>query len=279
MSGIQKKRTDSRLAKQLIDSVARHISTSQANILTIDQYAKKLGMPDKDRRKLMFAQFKEFLLYVIGKDQILSEEKITNQATAAPTQYFGITGWFILTTVWFLLVFQLLYKQSGAKMRQRMKLYGVSSLQQHISRMAVTLGVVTIVSMPILYGIAHYTNIELNFADYGRIILLMLLFGICLLEILAILENVIHSEKLALVLQYVIVFFLLVASGAIIPAIYFSLMLQRWLSYVFGSRALHWLQEITINQRLYADFSLLFWSAFAGALLMAISSAWKERMS
>lgn len=277
VAGNPKKQTDSRLVKQLIDSVARHISTSQANILTIDQYAKKLGMSDDDRRQLMFKQFQTFLLYVIGKDQMLSEEKITNQTTASPVPYFAITGWFVVTTIWFLLVFQLLYRQAGAKMKQRMRLYGVSSMQQHISRLVVTLSVVTACSMLVLYGIANITHITLEFADYRRILGIILLYGICLLEILAVLENIISSEKLALVIQYVLVFALLIASGAIVPIIYFSLQLQHWLAYVFGNHALHWLQQITMQQRMYADLSVLLWSAMAGALLLVASSAWKER--
>ncbi|MDY0405391.1 ABC transporter permease [Virgibacillus sp. 179-BFC.A HS] len=276
--GNPKQPTNSRLIKQLIDSVARHIATSQANILTIDHYAKNMGMSDQNRRALMFDQFKEFLLYVMGKDQVLDEEKIANHATSSPLKYFSIAGWFIVITLWTLLIFHSLYKQSGTKMNQRMYLYGISSIQQHIGRMIVTLCLVLACGMLALYGITHYVDLAIGFVDYRRIFIIALLYSISFLEMLAIIENVIRSEKLVLLTQYIATLLLLAASGAIIPAMYFSLKIQHDLAFVFGNSAFHWLEEIILNQRLYADYSLLAYTAFIGMLLLVASSVWKERM-
>ena len=69
--------TESFVVKELVESLARYIATAQANILTINDYAKKTSMPKDERQELLFQQFMDFTLYTLGKDKLLDEEVIT----------------------------------------------------------------------------------------------------------------------------------------------------------------------------------------------------------
>src|SRR5699024_11267782 len=54
---------ESEMTKELIDSLMRHINTSQANILLLNKRAKELKMAQDERQAYLFNQFTSFLLY------------------------------------------------------------------------------------------------------------------------------------------------------------------------------------------------------------------------
>ncbi|WP_449355640.1 ABC transporter permease [Virgibacillus natechei] len=270
--------TESYVIQGLIESVTRHISTAQANILTINHYARELGLDDEARNDLLFEQFQEFLFYTIGKDRVMNDEQLSNHATSSPMHYYGIAGWFIIITLWLLSIYNFLSKEESLRMKQRIKLYGVTEIRQVFARMFVTLLVTAVFSAGTFVLLQHALNFELIIDDYMRIMLITLLYSFVLLQSFAIMEIILASQKLRLLVQSLLCLILLLCSGAIIPTIYFPLHVQELLVYSFSHEAFNSLQEILLRGRLYADYlPLLLMIAVAFCIMMGLS-LWKERL-
>lgn len=277
ITGNPNQATESRLIKELIDSVARHIRTSQANILAINYYAKALSIDDETRSNLLFEQFKDFLFYTIGKDKILDQEQVTNLTTTSPLNYFGIASWFIVVTIWLLAIYNFLYKEETLRLKKRMKLYGVTALQQVFARIIVTILVTTVFAIISFIVLNNLLTFELQKEDYLRIGTIMLLYSVLALVFLAIIETILSSRKLCLLGQSVGIGILLILSGSFIPSLYFPLKLQAFIPYVFSSEAFHWLQEIMLNGRFHADYIPLLLMNGAGFFIVIGLSIGKER--
>ncbi|WP_245843796.1 ABC transporter permease [Oceanobacillus rekensis] len=270
--------TVSYMINELMESVARHIRSSQANILSLNYYAKNLGMEDAARNDFVFQQFQEFLFYTIGRDRILSEKEISNQATSSPIQYFIIGGWFIVITIWSFSIFHFLTKENSSRMRNRMRLYGVTELQQSLAKIIVTLAVSFLFSGVSFYFLSTIFETEVIMQDYIRIGIVTTLFSSFLLLSLAIIEAIISSQKLRLLAQSLFTIASMILSGAIIPVIYYPLSIQAFLPYIFSYEALRWLQEILLNDRFYADYIPLLLMNGTGIFVLFGISLWKERV-
>lgn len=278
LTGNPKKATESHVIKELLDSVTRHIRYSQANILTINDYMRQMPMDDATRQDILFEEFKHFFFYTVGKDKIINEKDVENQATSQTKQYYGVALWFIITTIWLFVVFQFLIKEESHRMVQRMKLYGVTQLQQHIARIIVTLMMSGFFSFLFFIVINKLLNWELYIEDYGRIFLLSILYSCLYLVLLACLQTVITDRKFSLLIQSVFTIGTLFLSGAIIPVIYFPLKWQDYLPYVYTTDTFHWFIEIIVNDRFYADYWPLLIMNGMGIMLLLGLSAWKERV-
>src|SRR5690625_4090717 len=270
--------TDSFLIKEFLDSITRLISAAQANILTINHYAKELEMDIDERYDMLFEQFIDFLLYTVGKDKIIDQDKTTNYATASPIHYYSLASWFIVIIVWLLLTYNFLYQEETIRMKERMKLYGVTELQQQFSKMIVTLVVILPLSVGMLVILKHLLNFQLDQEDYMRIIIILFIHSFLFLICLALIETMIKSTKLRLLGQSLITFILIILSGTIIPAIYFPLNIQAVLPYVFSNEGFHWLQEVILNERFYVDYVPLGFMALTGLFFFIGCSLWKERI-
>lgn len=270
--------TDSFLIKEFLDSITRLISAAQANILTINHYAKELEMDIDERHDMLFEQFIDFLLYTVGKDKIIDQDKTTNYATASPIHYYSLASWFIVIIVWLLLTYNFLYQEETIRMKERMKLYGVTELQQQFSKMIVTLVVILPLSVGMLVILKHLLNFQLGQEDYMRIIIILFIHSCLYLICLAFIETMIKSTKLRLLGQSLITFILIILSGTIIPAIYFPLNIQAVLPYVFSNEGFHWLQEVILNERFYVDYVPLGFMALTGLFFFIGCSLWKERI-
>lgn len=270
--------TDSFLIKEFLDSITRLISAAQANILTINHYAKELEMDIDERHDMLFEQFIDFLLYTVGKDKIIDQDKTTNYATASPIHYYSLASWFIVIIVWLLLTYNFLYQEETIRMKERMKLYGVTELQQQFSKMIVTLVVILPLSVGMLVVLKHLLNFQLDQEDYMRIIIILFIHSCLFLICLAFIETMIKSTKLRLLGQSLITFILIILSGTIIPAIYFPLNIQAVLPYVFSNEGFHWLQEVILNERFYVDYVPLGFMALTGLFFFIGCSLWKERI-
>lgn len=270
--------TNSYLIKEFIDSITRLISTAQANILTINHYTKELEIDNDERYDILFNQFTDFLLFTMGKDRIIDQEEKTNQATSSPIHYYSLASWFIVVMVWLLLVYNFLHKEEALRMKVRMKLYGVTEIQQLFARMFVTFVVV----LPFAFGsfmmLDHLLELHLDLEDYIRIMIVLLLHTGLFLQCLAIMETIITSAKLRLLGQSLLTFFLITMSGTIIPAIYLPLQIQAVLPYVFSYEGFYWLQEVILNERLYVDYYPLILMSLTGLFLLIGCSLWKERI-
>lgn len=160
---------ESYLVKELVESMARYIAAAQANILTINDYAKMTPMSKEERQELMFQQFMDFTLYTLGKDKLLDEEVLTNIATSSPMHYYVVAGWFIVLSVWLLAFYMVLGKEEHPGMLVRMTLFGVTMWQRVIARMLVAWSG-SLVLAAMLFGIINrYADFGLFTIDYLRI--------------------------------------------------------------------------------------------------------------
>lgn len=270
--------TDSFLIKEFLDSITRLISAAQANILTINHYAKELEMDMDERHDMLFDQFVDFLLYTVGKDKIIDQEKITNHATSSPIHYYSLASWFIIVMIWLLLVYNFLYKEETIRMKERMKLYGVTEMQQLFARMFVTLIFILPFAVGGLAILQHLLEIPLDQEDYLRIMIVLFIHSGLFLQCLAIIETIILSAKIRLLGQSLLTFLLIMTSGTIIPSIYFPLQIQKILPYVFSNEGFHWLQEVILNERFYVDYYPLLFMSLTSLFFLIGCSLWKERV-
>ena len=224
----------SQMVKTLIESVTRHIRASQANVLTINTYAKQLPINDQERNDLVFEQFKEFVFYTIGRKQLIQEEEIINQATANPISYYSLASWFIIFTIWLLIIYNFLYQDLSPRLKQRLTLYGVHPLQQIFAKLLVTLGFVTIISYIFLFFVIELLHWDIHLMDSIRIIIVTILYSTCFLFSIAMIEVLIASYRLRLLTQIGITMMVLLLSGAFFPTIYLPLNVQNLLSYIFS---------------------------------------------
>jgi len=97
--GNPQKPTESYIIAELLDSVIRQIRDSQANILTLNYYANEIGMNDEERNDFVFEQFKEFVFFTLGRETIIHDREVINQAASSPLHYYGIASWFIITSL------------------------------------------------------------------------------------------------------------------------------------------------------------------------------------
>ena len=270
--------TDSFLIKEFLDSITRLISAAQANILTINHYAKELEMDIEERHDMLFDQFVDFLLYTVGKDKIIDQNNMTNYATASPIHYYSLASWFIVIIVWLLLIYNFLHKEETVRMKARMKLYGVTELQQQLAKIIVSL----ITILPLAFGGLAILNplldFQLDLEDYLRIMMVLFIHSGLFLICLALIETIIASAKLRLLGQSFFTFLLITVSGTIIPTIYFPLSLQEFLPYVFSNEGFHWLQEVILNERFYVDYVPLLLMGLTGLFILVGCSLWKERI-
>ncbi|WP_164216835.1 ABC transporter permease [Virgibacillus sp. YIM 98842] len=260
------------IIKELIDSVARHIRTSQANILTINHYAGEMGMDSEAKSDLLLEQFQEFVFYTIGKDKILTEREIENAATSHPLHYFSMSGWFIILTIWLIVIYSFLIREDTVKMKCRMKLYGVMEIQQILARIFVTLSLSILFAGVLFLLFQTLLEWDLTAANYGRIALVSILYSLSFLISLSIIEVLIASQKLRMLFQALFTIVVLLLSGAVLPAIYFPPAIQGLLDYIFSAEAFYWLQEIIVHQRFYADYiPLLIMSCIGFFILLGLS--------
>lgn len=279
ITGNPDKRTESYVVKELSDSIARHIRTSQANILTINYYAKQLEMDEKTRDDMLFNQFTNFILYTVGKDKIIDEEKITNNATNSTLHYYGLAGWFIITSVWLLAFYSFFTKNEELRIKNRMRLYGVTQIRQILAKM-ISAFTVTIISASITFIVLiRLTDITLLTEDFLRIAFIVSAYSISFLLGLAVLETIFTGQKIRLLMQSLFTFTVILLSGALIPTLYFPLYLQEVLPYSFPSIGFHWLQEVSLNSRAYVDYIPMLLLMTAGTLVFVGLSMWKERVS
>jgi ABC-2 type transport system permease protein len=226
---------------------------------------------------MLFDHFREFLLYTIGKDNVLNETEVTNLSTASPVHYFGAAGWFIIITSWLFLFYNFFYEGEKTSLIKRMRLYGVRPLQHVCARMIVTLFVTGILGLIAFSAVSHFLAFDLAAEQIWRVTGMMALYSVMLLLILAIIETAVPAAKMRLLIQSGGVLTVLLLSGALIPALYFPLQIQAALPYVFSAEAFHWLAEILLQKRFYADFTPLLLMNAAGFFLLAGLAYIKER--
>lgn len=268
---------DSFIVKELAESMTRYISSAQANILTVYDYASNAYIPEEELERLIFETFIEFTLYTLGSGQILDEEVITNITTTSPTNYYVVAGWFIAFSIWLFGSYSLLRKETQVALRIRWKLLGVTYWHTNVSQIVVSLLVSMLFATVTFIPIVKYFAVELFILDYFRLFVFILLYGWLILVSLSLVDLWISSKRVGLLLQFFLIFMLIVSSGAFIPTIYFPLLLKNLLPFFFSFEVFRWIVDIVLVGRNYADFTLLGIQSFVGLILLWISTQWKDR--
>jgi len=268
---------DSFIVKELAESMTRYISSAQANILTVYDYASNAYIPEEELEKLLFETFIEFTLYTLGSGQILDEEVITNITTTSPTNYYIVAGWFSAFTIWLFGSYSLLWKDTHVAMRNRWQLLGVTHLHTTVSQILISLLVSIVFASIAFIPIIKFFAVELFALDYFRLFLFIILYGFLLLVGLALIDLWISSKRAGLLLHLFLILLLIVSSGALIPTIYFPLLLKDILPFLFSFESFKWIVDIVLVGRNYADFTSLGIQSFIGVILLWISSRWKDR--
>ncbi|WP_066189852.1 ABC transporter permease [Gracilibacillus timonensis] len=269
---------ESQLINELMETVTRHIRGSQANILTINDYAKRLDMDNEARNDMLFEQFVDFFFYVLGSNQVVDEQTLTNHATASPVTYFSLAGWFTLITIWLFILYTMLHRDNDEKMRTRMRLYGVTDWQQAVAAMIVSIIILAVLAVLTFAGLVYlFDDLDLTSENYGRIAILTLLHSSIFLQCLILLDWLLKSQKLTLLVHTAFTGMVLLFSGAIIPEIYFPAYLEKVFSYSFGYQSFHWIEQISLNGRFYAEYQPLVYMLVVSFVISLIVSLGKGR--
>lgn len=272
------KPTESYLIRELVNSAARHISTSQANILTINRYLHEFGMDAETRNQVVLEQFNDFLLYAIGRDNILKQDMLSNNVTSSPKEYFALAASFFIITVWIFSIYQLLIREQPSQIETRMSLYGVTALQQIFARILVTFFLSTLLGPFLLFGVIKFLELDLLDGNGRRMVIVIACYVFIYLLVIGLIEIMIHSRKIRLFTQVILTGTLLLASGSFIPAIYLPLYVQDYLPFIFSYQAFHWLEELIVNQRMFVDYIPLVLSIGICLFALVGISFWKERV-
>lgn len=249
--------SESYLVLELIEGLTRYIESAQANILTVFSYADQFYMTAEEEKKFVLDQFMSFTLFTLGKSNVLVKETIENSASTTPKQYYLLVCLFIVLTIWLLGFYTALRKEEYRAMTIRLQLLGVTSLQKTVARVVVSLVCSLIFALPFFYGFMYYVPQEFFMVDYMRVLGFVSLYAVIVLMGLAIIDILIKSMKVTLLLQLLFVFIVILLSGSIVPTIYFPFMLQPLLPSVFSNEAFNWLVDIILEERNYAEFTLL----------------------
>lgn len=277
--GNPSKPTESFVVKELVESMTRLLAAAQANILTINEYAKKVDMPTEEREEMLLRQFMDFTFYTLGKDKLLDEEVIKNVATSSPKNYYLLAGWFTLLSVWLFAFYTVAGKEEHVGMLVRMRLFGVTMWQRLFARMIVALGGGLVLASLTFFVIEQFVRFDLYMLDYLRFALFTFLYALLLLIGIAVIDVWVASRKIMLLVQSVFLFFVIFTSGAIIPTLYFPQAVQVLLPYIFSYESMGWMIDIVLEERNYADFTVMMITAGLGMVILWLSTVSKERWS
>ncbi|WP_080874183.1 ABC transporter permease [Oceanobacillus timonensis] len=275
--GNRKQQLESYMMNETLQSVIRHIRSSQANILAINEYARQFQMDDEERNDFVFEQFQDFLMYTVGRDQVIRERTLSNQASTSPIAYFSLGGWFIISSLWLFSLYYFFTKENPPLISRRIRLYGATLFRQMLAKIIVTLVLSLILGCLSFFGLLYFLQVELNSENWMRSLMLIAMYQVGFVVSLAIFEALIASLKLRLLCQILFISIILLFSGAMIPVLYLPAGIQDYLPYSYAYNSLYWLQEIILNQRHYAEYtsSLLLIGALVFVFLGILS--WKEK--
>lgn len=277
--GNPNKQVESFLVNELIESLSRHIKTAQANILTINYFAKQLDMNDETRNDFLFKQFTDSIFYTLGKDKILDQETLKNNVSSSPIHYYGLGAVFLILSIWLVAFYSILTREEGIRMKSRMRLYNVTDTQQLLAKIIVSWLAAVVFSGLTFCGFFIYFDFHLFLVDYGKIAVIGLVYSFTFLLGLAIIEAILQAPKIRLFVQTFYTGILVLLSGAVVPTIYFPYYIQDILPYSFSYQAFHLLQEIILETLVYVDFLPLIVYLLIGVCLFVGITTWKERVS
>ena len=267
---------ESYVISSIIDTVVRHIRNSQANILTINHYAREFGMTDEARQDLIFGEFVSQFIQVLSSDTLMDEHQ-TAQNISAGNMYFIVNGLFIIMTVWVYMLYIALMRDVGSNLEDRMKIFGVTYLAQGLAKVLAIGTIITAAAALLTYGILTLGGIELEPENLLRLLVLIGLYIFTTVIIMIIIDWLLPSFKISMVLQLGVLLLILLFAGSIIPRIYFPIYMDTVFDYIYSYQGLSWMEEIILNGRFTMEIDIMIVTLVIAAALLFVLSVLKER--
>lgn len=267
---------ESYVISSVIDTVVRHIRNSQANILTINHYAREFGMTDEARQDLIFEAFVSQFIQVFSSDTLMNEHQKT-QNISAGNMYFIVNGLFIIMTVWVYILYIALMRDAGSNLEERMRVFGVTYLAQGLAKVLSIGTIITIASALFTYGVLMLGGIDLEIENLMRLLILIAAHIFTTVMIMIIIDWIFPSFKISMVLELIVLLGIILFAGSIIPKIYFPLYMDTVFDYTYSYQALSWMEEIVLNGRFTMEIDIIIVTLSAAAILLLILSVLKER--
>ena len=267
---------ESYVISSVIDTVVRHIRNSQANILTINHYAREFGMTDEARQNLIFEEFVSQFIQVLSSDTLMNEHQKT-QNISAGNMYFIVNGLFIIMTVWVYILYIALMRDAGSNLEERMRVFGVTYLAQGLAKVLSIGTIITIASALFTYGVLMLGGIDLEIENLLRLLILIAAHIFTTVMIMIIIDWIFPSFKISMVLELIVLLGIILFAGSIIPKIYFPLYMDTVFDYTYSYQALSWIEEIILNGRFTMEIDIIIVTLSAAAILLLILSVLKER--
>lgn len=277
VTGNERQMTESYIIYELLNSVMRHITTSQANILLINEYAKKTPMSDTLRSELISEEFMRSFLSVLGKDKIIAEHSVENIATASPVTYFTLSTFFLAMMIWIVSFYHFFHRSEDRSLRRRLRVYGVKELEGLIAKLLIVISMCIVTMLLALVALYKIGNFSFYWDDVYRIVFVTFLYIVCFTSILAFVETILSEARLRLLTYAIIAILFILLSGAVVPVLYFPEAVQQFLRFVPSYEWLYALQQILLHERFYIDVKPLFIITIIAILVFISSSLVKER--
>lgn len=267
---------ESYVVNSVIDTVVRHIRNSQANILTINHYAREFDMSDEAREALIFREFVSQFIQVLSSDTLMDEHE-ESQNISAGYMYFIVNGLFIVITIWVYMMHVMLMRAMNGNLQARLKVSGVSVFSIGLSKVLLAGTIVAILSILLFATVLVLTGTELPLENIGRIAVLMLLHIYTTAMLLVLIGWLMRSFKLAMILQLCITVLILLFAGSIIPRIYFPVYLDPVFDYIYSYQALFWIEEIMLNGRFTSEINIMLITLLIAFTAFVVTAVIKER--
>ncbi|MBB6423607.1 ABC transporter permease [Jeotgalicoccus coquinae] len=266
---------ESYVISSVIDTVVRHIRNSQANILTINHYAREFGMTDEARQNLIFEEFVSQFIQVLSSDTLMDEHQ-TAQNISAGNMYFIVNGLFIIMTVWVYMLYIALMRDAGSNLEERMRVFGVTYLAQGLAKVLSIGTIITIASALFTYGVLMLGGIDLEIENLLRLLILIALHIFITVMIMIIIDWLLPSFKISMVVQLAVLLMIILFAGSIIPRIYFPIYLDTFFDYMYSYQSLSWIEEIILNGRFTMEIDIMIVTFGIAAVLLLVLSVLKE---
>lgn len=271
------KQVDSLIIYELIDSLSRYIESAQANILTLYQFTKPLEFTKAEKSAFFEEQFLNFTMFTLSKGNLLWENEVENIATTSPIHYYSIATIFVLLSIWLLGVYMVLQKEESIALQIRMKLLGVTKLQRIVGQSFWSIVLAGIWTFALIVIFVFVSDKTLYVLDYIRLTGIIILYSICYMILIALIDVSIAALKIKMIIQMLMLLLVLLVSGAIIPTIYFPLSLQSIIPMLFSFNAFSWFVDLLIKERNYVEYRQLLLSAGLIMTCLVFVSNMKER--
>lgn len=267
---------ESHVVNEMIETVVRHIRSSQANILTINEYAKNFGMDAEAREELMLNQFINFFLQTLSSGAMMDESESTHHISSG-YEYFIVNGMFIIITVWVLITHLILIQDVRPELRNRMKMFGATYISEGAAKIIITFLMTSLMSILFLYMVTRLNGLYIMGENFVRVFVLIGLYILVLTMILLLIDWLITSFKVALLSKVAALIAVLLFAGAIIPRIYFPIYMDCVFDYSFGYQSLSWIEDIMLGSRFSFESDVLLISILVLSALLIAAGFWKER--